>query len=129
MADMTKADWDLKDLRIVRQSCLKCATEMVMGLGASGLDKFTLQNVVKRTQEAAQKLVDWVYENEDPHFAPKPFAPNEPKATPTLKQKKLLEAIAKKLNKSYSWVLGNCDVIGLPNNEKEAKELYVKLKG
>jgi len=65
MADIDPKVWEAKDRRIVRQSMLKAAVETVLGLGASDLDKFTLENVKRRVLETAETYVNWVYEVEN----------------------------------------------------------------
>ena len=83
--------WLRKDAQIISQSCLNRATEIVMGLGASGLDPFTLENIKKRIKETAADLSLWVYGNVEVLTAYKE-APNV-LPEPTAEQKKVLNMI------------------------------------
>ena len=97
MADDSKV-WAKKDAMIVSQSSLKCATKIVMGLGASGLDKFTLENVKKRILETAESLTYWVYGQAEILTTPEVIPKKEAVLpTPTQAQNKILEAIANKI--------------------------------
>lgn len=65
MAEMTKEEWKQKDLKkqasIVAQSCLERAVETCLGLGASGLDNFTLANVIRRVSETHNQYCELVW--------------------------------------------------------------------
>lgn len=111
-----------KQAMIVAENALAHATQIVMGLGASGLDKFTLENVTKRVKETAADLFLWVFgqgelaieHQKNKKQEPKkeesttktglesatnlgPFLVHSEFPTPTLEQQKILELIAKKL--------------------------------
>jgi hypothetical protein len=73
--------WARKDAQIIAQSSLKVATDIVMGLGASGLDPFTLSNVKKRVKETAAELIAFVYNSADLVVTPKPKSKALTKAT------------------------------------------------
>ena len=94
-----------KDRRIVRQSSLKVAADLVI---AADKGKSNLATLNLATQTVAQELTDWVYEKgQDGDTKPEPNTNtglgNTPGATlgqlpePTLAQKKVLDAIWAKI--------------------------------
>jgi len=88
--EMSKLEWkqkdDLKRASIVSQSCLERAVETVMGLGASGLDKFTLENVKKRVTETHDYYCELVYQKTEELAFPKPKTAREQSSQVTEKQ-------------------------------------------
>ena len=104
-----------KQRSIVRQNALAHATNVVMGLGASGLDKFTLQNCVQRIKEAAEEFVEWVYEsNESTTDLP----------LPTVEQNKWLGKIEEKYGFNKETIYRACN--RYPSTQQEAKEVIKK---
>lgn len=86
--------WEEKDRRIVRQSSLKVAAELVIAADKTRNDIATLSSV---TRGIADVLVNWVYEqNDKPTAEPAKSAGVLP--TPTAIQKKVLDAIFEKVS-------------------------------
>ena len=113
-------DWDAKERRIVKQSCLKCGTEIVVNLPELFEEEIITVNLPERKDRSiegiseliilvAERLYNWVY---DEKVTP----------TPTLQQKKLIEAVAKKLG------IDAKEIKEIPHNQAEARLLYEKLK-
>jgi hypothetical protein len=111
---MTKQDWQRKDMLNSRMSALKAAAFVLEGSFWSGED------VLKQADEYFQWLTqdqEWIPKTVEPKVTP----------TPTAKQKKLLDAVLKKLGMDYhDFVNKGCS---FPNNQAEAKKLYESLKG
>lgn len=110
--EMTKEDWQRKDMLNSRMSALKAASFILEGSMWSGED----------VKKQADEYYEWLTQDQNWTIS----EVKQPKATPTLKQKELLEAIAKKLGISVDEVIKHGK---LPNNQTEAKELYQTLKG
>lgn len=95
-----------RDRRIVRQSSLKVAADLVIAAD-NGKSDLAVLNLA--TQTVAQELTDWVYE-QDTTPSDEPDKAREPKKEmsekqlpePTLAQKKVLDRIAGKQNKTQA---------------------------
>lgn len=126
---LTKAEWAQKDkdrqASIVAQSCLERAIETVMGLGGSGLDPFTLENVKKRVTETYNYYCELVWKksktlaNEDITKALNSLP------VPTPNQKKLLSAAQAKYEFTDEQIFQATGKY--PNNNKEMKTALTKL--
>jgi len=109
---------DQRQLMIVRQNALAHATQIVMGLGASGLDNFTLSNIKKRVLETASDLVDWVY-GEKESIAVLPL--------PTPEQKAILDTFEKKYGIKRGEVYKTYG--SYPLNKEEAAKALKTIQG
>jgi hypothetical protein len=98
MAEQSPEYWERKELKkqasIVAQSCLERAVDTVLGLGASGLDKFTLENVIKRVSETYNSYCSLVWNKTD-ELLKENNSEVKSFPTPTLEQKKALELVKK----------------------------------
>lgn len=93
-----------KDRRIVRQSSLKVATDIVLHI-----EDIVTEKTVLKVKEIAQELTDWVYEKDQdddiggtcPTLGSGPAGITlEQLPVPTSQQKKMLDIIAGKQNKT-----------------------------
>lgn len=104
--------WEEKDRRIVRQSSLKVATDIVLAI-----EDIVTEDTVSKVKKVAQELTDWVYEKDyKPALGPEPTT----LPTPTAVQKKVLDAI-------YSELYGNNVGVGTDYYKdvlKWAKEVH-----
>jgi len=137
-----------KQAMIVAQNALSHATQIVMGLGASGLDEFTLTNVTKRIKETAESLTLWVYGQAEvltAAEAPKPTKkpvkkeakPASPPA-PQLEEKKVLDAVAEILGvieddklrvRVRDWVHAQVGKYAYPKKMASVDKIVEDLKG
>lgn len=104
--------WKNKDMLNSRMSAIKAASLILEGTS------WGTEDVLKQADE----YYKWITQDQPWSNEPVTVTP-----TPTAKQKKLLEAVAKKLGKDFEEIVTGCKKF--PSNEKEAKSLYGVLKG